>query len=154
MINMEKIALKRALRLLRQEWKQDKSRASFHYAFAIRKSRVVAFGKNNLFDASKKALKIGRSLNIDKWKEYPYIHAECDVICQLDGRYDKNELIILSLRINRTGQFRLAKPCVNCQKTLNILGYNNVWWSLSSDDKSNRLILTNEKESIKYEDVK
>jgi hypothetical protein len=99
-------------------------------------------------------LRIGRSLNIDKWKEYPYIHAECDVISQLDQRYDKRDLIILSLRINRTGQFRLAKPCVNCQKTLDILGYNNVWWSLSSDDKSNKLILTNEKESIKYEDVK
>jgi hypothetical protein len=72
----------------------------------------------------------------------------------LDEKYDKDDLIILSLRINRSGQFRLAKPCTNCQKTLDILGYNNVWWSLSSDDKSNRLILTNEKESIKYEDVK
>ena len=49
---MKEIALKRALRLMRQEWKQDKSRASFHYAFAIRKSRIVAFGKNNLLDAS------------------------------------------------------------------------------------------------------
>jgi hypothetical protein len=151
MNNMEEIALKRALRQMRQEWKQDKSRASFHYAFAIRKSRVVAFGKNNLFDASKAALKIGRSLNINKWKEYPYIHAECDVITQLDQRYDKNEVEIVSLRINRSGQFRLAKPCVNCQKTLEILGYKNVWWSVNSD---NNLILTNESESIKYNDVK
>ena len=47
--------------------------------------------------------------------------AECDVISQIDEKYDKKELIILSLRINRTGQFRLAKPCVNCQKTLDIL---------------------------------
>ena len=151
MINMQEIALKRALRLMRQEWKQDRSRASFHYAFAIRKSKVVAFGKNNLFDASKTALKIGRSLNINKWKEYPYIHAECDVITQLDHRYDKNELEIVSLRINRTGQFRLAKPCINCQKTLEILGYKNVWWSVNSDSN---LILTNESESIKYNDVK
>ena len=148
---MEEIALKRALRLMRQEWKQDKSRASFHYAFAIRKSRVIAFGKNNLFDASKTALKIGRSLNINKWKEYPYIHAECDVIAQLNEKYDKNELEIISLRINRNGEFRLAKPCINCQKTLQILGYKNIWWSINSD---NKLILTNELESINYEDVK
>lgn len=148
---MEQIALKRALRLMHQEWKQDKSRASFHYAFAIRKSRVVAFGKNNLFDASKTALKIGRSLNIDKWKEYPYIHAECDVIAKLDEKYDKDELAIVSLRINRNGEFRLAKPCINCQKTLEILGYKNVWWSINSDSN---LILTNESESVKYNDVK
>ena len=148
---MEQIALKRALRLVHQEWKQDKSRASFHYAFAIRKSRVVAFGKNNLFDASKTALKIGRSLNIDKWKEYPYIHAECDVIAKLDEKYDKDELAIVSLRINRNGEFRLAKPCINCQKTLEILGYKNVWWSINSDSN---LILTNESESVKYNDVK
>jgi hypothetical protein len=148
---MEQIALKRALRLMHQEWKQDKSRASFHYAFALRKSRVVAFGKNNLFDASKTALKIGRSLNIDKWKEYPYIHAECDVIAKLDEKYDKDELVIISLRINRNGEFRLAKPCINCQKTLEILGYKNVWWSINSDSN---LILTNESESVKYNDVK
>ena len=151
---MEKIALKRALKLMHQEWKQNSSKASFHYAFAIRKSKVVAFGKNNLSDASKTALRIGRSLNIEKWKEYPYIHAECDVISQLDDKYDKNELEIISLRINRTGQFRFAKPCINCQKTLQILGYKNIWWSLNSQEKTRNLTLTNDTESIEFYDTK
>jgi len=133
-----------------QEWKQDKSRASFHYAFALRKSKVIAIGKNNISDGSRTALKIGRSLNINKWKEYPYLHAECDVISQIKDKYYSKEIIIISLRINRTGQFRLAKPCQHCQKVLDILGYYNVWWSLTNEDKSGSLILSNNKESINF----
>ena len=147
---MEELAIKRALRIMFREWKQDKSRASFHYAFALRKSKVVAIGKNNISDGSRTALKIGRSLNINKWKEYPYLHAECDVINQIKDKYSPNEIIIISLRINRTGQYRLAKPCQHCQKVLDILGYYNVWWSLTNEDKSGRLVLSNDEESIKF----
>ncbi len=147
---MEELAIKRALRIMFREWKQDNSRASFHYAFALRKSKVVAIGKNNISDGSRTALKIGRSLNINKWKEYPYLHAECDVINQIKDKYCPNEIIIISLRINRTGQYRLAKPCQHCQKVLDILGYYNVWWSLTNEDKSGRLVLSNDEESIKF----
>jgi tRNA(Arg) A34 adenosine deaminase TadA len=147
---MEELAIKRALRIMFREWKQDNSRASFHYAFALRKSKVVAIGKNNISDGSRTALKIGRSLNINKWKEYPYLHAECDVINQIKDKYSPNEIIIISLRINRTGQYRLAKPCQHCQKVLDILGYYNVWWSLTNEDKSGRLVLSNDEESIKF----
>ena len=147
---MEELAIKRALRIMFREWKQDNSRASFHYAFALRKSKVVAIGKNNISDGSRTALKIGRSLNINKWKEYPYLHAECDVINQIKDKYSPNDIIIISLRINRTGQYRLAKPCQHCQKVLDILGYYNVWWSLTNEDKSGRLVLSNDEESIKF----
>ena len=95
MNNMEELAVKRALRLMSQEWKQDKSRASFHYAFAIKKSKVVAIGKNNISDGSRTALQIGRSLNINKWKEYPYLHAECDVISQIKDKYHPKEIVII-----------------------------------------------------------
>jgi hypothetical protein len=147
---MEELAIKRALRIMFQEWKQDNSRASFHYAFALRKSKVIAIGKNNISDGSQTALKIGRSLNINKWKEYPYLHAECDVISQIKDKYHPKEIIIISLRINRIGQFRLAKPCQHCQKVLDILGYYNVWWSLTNEDKSGNLILSNNIESINF----
>jgi hypothetical protein len=147
---MQDLAIKRALRIMFQEWKHDNSRASFHYAFALRKSKVVAIGKNNISDGSRTALKIGRSLNINKWKEYPYLHAECDVINQIRNKYSPKEITIISLRINRTGQFRLAKPCQHCQKVLDILGYYNVWWSLTNEDKSGNLILSNNKESINF----
>lgn len=151
---MENIAIKRALRLMHREWKHDRSRASFHYAFALKKSKVIAFGKNNITDASKKALKIGRSLNINKWKEYPYIHAECDVISQLSDYGQKQDLTIISLRINRDGQFRMAKPCYYCQKALDILGYDDVWWSVTSDNQDGKLILSNNIESIDFDYAK
>jgi len=164
MNNMEELAVKRALRLMSQEWKQDKSRASFHYAFAIKKSKVVAIGKNNISDGSRTALQIGRSLNIAKWKEYPYIHAECDAIYQIKDKYpqadieiikyQQTDIEIISVRINRKGEFRLAKPCPHCQKVLDILGDYNVWWSITCDDGSNKLTLSNDKESINYKYAK
>ena len=154
MNNMEELAVKRALRLMSQEWKQDKSRASFHYAFAIKKSKVIAIGKNNISDGSRTALQIGRSLNIAKWKEYPYIHAKCDAIYQIKDKYPQADIEIISVRINRNGEFRLAKPCPHCQKVLDILGYYNVWWSITCDDGSNKLTLSNDKESINYKYAK
>jgi hypothetical protein len=154
MNNMEELAVRRALRLMFQLWKQDKSRASFHYAFAIKKSKVVAIGKNNISDGSKTALQIGRSLNITKWKEYPYIHAECDAIYQIKDKYQQTDIEIISVRINRNGEFRLAKPCPHCQKVMTILGYHNVWWSITCDDGSGKLTLSNDKESINYKYAK
>jgi cytidine deaminase len=137
MNNMEELAVRRALRLMFQLWKQDKSRASFHYAFAIKKSKVVAIGKNNISDGSKTA-----------------IHAECDAIYQIKDKYQQTDIEIISVRINRNGEFRLAKPCPHCQKVMTILGYHNVWWSITCDDGSGKLTLSNDKESINYKYAK
>ena len=78
--------------------------------------------------------------NIEKWKNYPYIHAECDVISKLDLSNIDNDLIILSIRINRDGKFRLAKPCPNCEKALQMAKIEHVWWT-DTDLLNENLIL-------------
>ena len=105
---MNSLALRRALKIAFDDWKSDQSKPCFHYAFAIRKNKVLVWGKNNETSGSKSALRIGRMWNIEKWKNYPYIHAECDVISKLDLSNIDNDLIILSIRINRDGKFRLC----------------------------------------------
>ena len=145
---MEELAVRRALRLMFQIWKQDKSRASFHYAFAIKKSKVVAIGKNNISDGSKTALQIGRSLNITKWKEYPYIHAECDALSKLMPLKNKKRLEninLLVVRLSSKNKIQSSKPCVNCIEAMKIMperkGYKieNIYYS----DADGNIIKTN-----------
>jgi len=137
---MNSLALRRALKIAFDDWKSDQSKPCFHYAFAIRKNKVLVWGKNNETSGSKSALRIGRMWNIEKWKNYPYIHAECDVISKLDLSNIDNDLIILSIRINRDGKFRLAKPCPNCEKALQMAKIEHVWWT-DTDLLNENLIL-------------
>jgi hypothetical protein len=48
----------------------------------------------------------------------------------------------------------MAKPCYYCQKALDILGYDDVWWSVTSDNQDGKLILSNNIESIDFDYAK
>ena len=114
--------------------------------------RVFYKGKGNLKKVS--ILSYGVNQMGDVNGNTPGIHAECDAIYQIKDKYPQADIEIISVRINRNGEFRLAKPCPHCQKVLDILGYYNVWWSITCDDGSNKLTLSNDKESINYKYAK
>jgi deoxycytidylate deaminase len=139
---MKESTIQQCIRILLRDWKKDQSRPTYHYAFAIKKNRIIAVGKNKPEYPSKKAFVLGRTYNIKKWYMFPYLHAESDLITKLNS-YDINRhLELLSLRINRHGEFRLAKPCHNCQKLLDQLNVTKITWSCNCPDRSiNNLIL-------------
>jgi deoxycytidylate deaminase len=117
-----------------QDWNNDKKRAFYHYAFAIRKNRIIEMGKNDPIMTSAKAYRLAKKFNIQHWQKYPFLHAEADLLIKLDEKYYNKKTTILSLKINRHGKFRLAKPCCKCEIALIRSNLTNVVWCLSDDN--------------------
>ena len=61
---MTTLALKRSINIALNDWNHDDSKASFHYAFAIKNNKIIAWGKNNETSGSKFALKNGKTILI------------------------------------------------------------------------------------------
>ena len=105
---------------------------------SISHCRACLWSTNSIAEISS----LGRLYGIEKWNTYPFLHAESDLITKLDPEYQNHKTEILSLRINRHGRFKLAKPCVNCQKMLDEIGITKVVWSCNLEDEvPNDLIL-------------
>ena len=124
----------KCVKLMLNDWGNDKSRSFFHYAFAIRKNHIIEMGKNDPIMMSAKAFRLAQKFNIAHWKKYPFLHAEADLMLKLDEKYYNKKTTLLSMKINRHGQFRLAKPCYKCEIALFKSNLTNVVWSLNDDD--------------------
>ena len=139
---MNQHTVMQCVKILFHDWNKDTTKDRFHYAFAVRKNKILAVGKNQTVYPSYKILEIARTYNIEKWLEFPYPHAESDLITKLPPNTKFKNIEILSLRINRHGQFRLAKPCRHCQKMLDGLNITKVSWSSNDSEYwGNELIL-------------
>jgi deoxycytidylate deaminase len=126
--------VKKCVQLMMQDWNNDKKRAFYHYAFAIRKNRIIEMGKNDPIMTSAKAYRLAKKFNIQHWQKYPFLHAEADLLIKLDEKYYNKKTTILSLKINRHGKFRLAKPCCKCEIALIRSNLTNVVWCISDEN--------------------
>ena len=143
---MKASTLHKCVCLMLEDWGEDKSRTGFHYAFAIRKNRIMEMGKNNPVMMSAKAYKLAQKFNIAHWKKYPFLHAEADLLLKLDEKFYNRKTTILSMKINRHGKFRLAKPCYKCEIALQKSNLMNVVWSLNDNKNLTLPILGNYQE--------
>jgi hypothetical protein len=100
----------------------------FHFAFGYKKNKLLAIGQNNPEKTHTQALLLAQRFNIQN--EYPYLHAETDLISRLWGKhYVDNNLKMVIVRLNKRGQLRCSKPCERCDQIIRSLGLNKVWWS-------------------------
>ena len=100
----------------------------FHFAFGYKKNKLLAIGQNNPEKTHTQALILAQRFNIQN--EYPYLHAETDLISRLWGKhYVDNSLKMVIVRLNKRGQLRCSKPCERCDQIIRSLGLNKVWWS-------------------------
>jgi hypothetical protein len=100
----------------------------FHFAFGYKKNKLLAIGQNNPEKTHTQALLLARRFNTDL--EYPYFHAETDLISRLWGKhYIDNSLKMVIIRLNKHGKMRCSKPCERCEQIINGLGITKVWWS-------------------------
>jgi len=112
-------------------WKPNPLIRCYHYAAAFNNNKMIAFAKNNPIKFNAKAYRMGEMFNIETYKEYPYPHAESDLISKLLHRYNsiRTDWSIVVLRINREGRILGSKPCKNCQKILDALDLKNIYYS-------------------------
>jgi len=107
----------------------------FHFAFGYHKNKLLAIGQNNPEKTHPQALLLAKRFNTDL--EYPYFHAETDLISRLWGKhYIDNNLKMVIVRLNKRGKLRCSKPCCRCEQIINSLGITKLWWSI--DDGFNQ----------------
>lgn len=139
---MKESVIQQCVKILYTNWNNNKSRPNYHYAFAIKKNKIIEIGKNKPDTMSQKVFSIAKIYGIEKWIHFPYLHAESDLIIKLGPENIDRQIEILSLRINWHGRFRIAKPCKNCQKLIDSVGIKKVTWSCSPDfENENKKIL-------------
>lgn len=103
----------------------------FHWAFIWERNRLISIGQNDPLTPSPKALYFAKRYGCDT--EYPFIHAEVDAISKVWGRVhlDKSHSIVV-VRLNSFGETCLSKPCENCQKVIDGIGFKEVIWTTES----------------------
>jgi hypothetical protein len=103
----------------------------FHFAFGYKKNKLLAIGQNNPEKTHTQALLLSQRFNIDN--DYPYLHAETDLISRLWGKYYiDSTLKMVIVRLNKHGQLRCSKPCEKCEQIINALDIKKVWWSIDN----------------------
>lgn len=121
-----------ALRLLPSAKSQRNSRNKFfHFAFGFAKNKLVGIGQNNPEKINAKALKLAKKFNIEAYQQFPYLHAETDLISKLWGKYYiDNSLKVVILRLNKRGELRNSCPCEKCAKIMSALDITDIYWSV------------------------
>lgn len=103
----------------------------FHFALGYKKNKLLAIGQNNPEKTHTQALLLSQRFNI--YNDYPYLHAETDLISRLWGKhYIDSSLKMVIVRLNKRGQLRCSKPCEQCEQIMSALDIKKVWWSIDN----------------------
>lgn len=99
----------------------------YHATFICKKRKVIAIGFNNF----------NKVLPVHKWGEYdsdrngtsyvPSIHSELSAIIKC-GHEDCSQFDFYNIRINNHNEIACSKPCPNCQRILEQVGFNKVYY--------------------------
>jgi hypothetical protein len=128
--------INKTIRKAYQNWNPSRLIRCYHYSAAFDGNKMICFTKNNPIKTNARAYRIGEQFNLPKYKEFPFVHAESHLISKLLDQYntiDPNWSVVV-MRINRKGLVLGSKPCENCDKLLNAVGLNTVYYS--NDDGS------------------
>lgn len=112
-------------------WNPTKEIRCYHYAAAFDGNKMIEFAENDPVNMNAKAYKLGQKFRIKTFYEYPFLHAESHLVSKLLHRYNSicSNWAIVVLRINRNGRILLSKPCKKCQKILDAVELNKVYYS-------------------------
>ena len=115
--------------------KQDKETGrSFHATFIYDKGKLLSIGFNNYKKLHRRHI-FG---NYKGFKDNPEkyvasIHSEIDALIKL-GRTDCSRLTFINIRIDKNNLANIAKPCENCFKVLQGVGFKNLYYTTNYGD--------------------
>jgi hypothetical protein len=123
--------INKTIRKAYNNWNPCKAIRCYHFSAAFDGTKLICFTQNNPIKTHAGAYRIGEDFNLEKYKEFPYYHSESRLISKLLDKYntiDPNWSVVV-LRINRKGLILGSKPCENCNKLLNAVGLNEIYYS-------------------------
>jgi deoxycytidylate deaminase len=110
--------------------KQLVSDHNFHCTFILEKNKIVKIGVNN-YNKLHSYHKFGYYYPTKRDNCKPYqagLHSEVAAIIRL-GEEDCSDYIFVNIRLGVNGELRMAKPCSNCQRVLNGVGFKRLYYS-------------------------
>lgn len=121
-INFNKLEeITRALKSSKQTGK------SFHTTFAFRGNKLLSIGINN-YNKHHPSHKFGKYKPTKGSGIYvPGIHSEVSALIKL-GLEDCSDITFVNFRINNNGTLANSKPCLNCKRVLEQVGYKKIWY--------------------------
>lgn len=100
---------------------------SFHVTFVYKKNKLLCIANNN-YKKNHPYHKFGEYKAIKNGKKYQAgIHSECAALIKL-GLEDCSDLTFVNLRVDNNGNPAISKPCANCQRLLDQVGYKKIFY--------------------------
>lgn len=122
--------IKRYVEIARALKPNNQTGQFFHVTFICKNRKILSIGINNY----------RKNLDAKRWGEYrplkttrtpdyhPGIHSEISALIKL-GREDCSDLDFYNVRIgNNHGEIMISRPCLNCQRVLNQVGFKNIYY--------------------------
>lgn len=121
---MKATILRECVRIARE--KNERRDGNFrHFSFVIQKNKIVEFGMN--VGRAKPPLYFG-------YPEKAGIHAETFAYKKAKGLLRGEDFEMLNIRLNRSGELKLSKPCPCCYALLQTVGCKAVWFSVDGGE--------------------
>ena len=106
------------------------SEYNFHCTFILEKNRIIKVGMNN-YNKIHPYHKFGHYYPTKRINSKPYqagLHSEVSAIIRL-GEEDCSNYTFVNIRLGLKGELRMAKPCCNCQRVLDGVGFKRLYYS-------------------------
>jgi deoxycytidylate deaminase len=120
--------IKKCIEITRALRQEKESGRSFHSTFIFDKGKLLSIGVNNykkLHRSHKFGLYKGTKDNPEKY--VAGIHSEIDAIIKL-GNTDCSKLTFINIRIDNNNLPNISKPCENCFRVLQGLGFKQIYY--------------------------
>ena len=120
--------IKKCIEITRALRKNRETGRSFHSTFIFDKGKLLSIGVNNYKKLHRHHLfgrYRGTKDNPDKY--VAGIHSEIDAIIKL-GRHDCSRLTFINIRIDNNDCANISKPCENCFRVLQGLGFKQIYY--------------------------
>jgi len=112
---------------------QKQNGRSFHATFIFDKKRIISIGTND-YNKHHPYHKMGKYLGYkNNPQNYrPCLHSEISALLRL-GEEDCSRYTFVNVRIDNNNKTTIAKPCLNCQRILDGVGYKAIFYSDSEN---------------------
>lgn len=93
-----------------------------HYTFIVQNNRIVEWGTNTSQEPKK-------HFGYHSRVACPKMHAEIEAYKKAKGLLGKKPFEAINIRLTRSGECRMSKPCKCCHSILRELGCSKFWYS-------------------------
>lgn len=122
---MKKSILYETLRISKQNVENHPYHGrKYHYSYIISKNTILGWSTNKNFSLPKH---FGYDSRIDN--NTAFMHSEIAAWYKTKGLLQGRKFQLINIRINKSGELRISRPCVCCHTILNKLGCNKFYYS-------------------------